>query len=489
MTLGYTVMNNRGQGKYMEENQSDSSSNREDYNLESPLHTMPETSTGLRACFPIRYLMAILSFFGFANVYGMRVNLSIAIVKMVEKTNVTLPDGTSQVHQDFDWGTAKQGIILSSFFWGYIITQLPGGLLAGKFGGMKIYGFGILSTSFFTILTPVVTHYGGFEWLLVLRILEGLGEGVTYPAQYSFWSKWAPKFERTKLITMSFCGSYAGTVVAMPLCGLLAEYYGWESIFYVYGCFGLLWTILWSMLAAETPENHRFISDLEMQHIRQMRGTDDVNLNLRDIPWRHIFTSLPVYAIVAAHFSENWGFYTMLTELPTFMKDILHFDVKSSGFLAALPYLVLTIVLILVGQLSDFLRKEKYLSTVAVRKLFNTIGYCFQLVFLLLTGFTDNATSAVVYLTLGVGLGGFAIASFNVNHLDISPRYACILMGISNTVCTIPGILSPTITGLITQGKTAEEWKIVFYISSAIYAFGAVIYATLASGNLQPWGS
>lgn len=44
------------------------------------------------------------------------------------------------------------------------------------------------------------------------------------------------------------------------------------------------------------------------------------------MPWKAIFTSLPVWAIVVAHFSENWGFYTLLTELPTFLKHRLNFD-------------------------------------------------------------------------------------------------------------------------------------------------------------------
>ena len=46
------------------------------------------------------------------------------------------------------------------------------------------------------------------------------------------------------------------------------------------------------------------------------------------IPWKAIFTSLPVWAIVVAHFTENWGFYTMLTELPSYLKHRLHFDLS-----------------------------------------------------------------------------------------------------------------------------------------------------------------
>ena len=67
------------------------------------------------------------------------------------------------------------GIILSSFFYGYIITQLPGGFLALKFGGKNLFGLGILSTTLFTLLTPLCAR-AGIVFLVALRILIGLCE-------------------------------------------------------------------------------------------------------------------------------------------------------------------------------------------------------------------------------------------------------------------------------------------------------------------------
>ncbi|KAG8536164.1 hypothetical protein GDO81_026996 [Engystomops pustulosus] len=75
-------------------------------------------------------------------------------------------------------------------------------------------------------------HYG---CVIFVRILQGLVEGVTYPACHGIWSKWAPPLERSRLATTSFCGSYAGAVVGMPLAGILVQYTGWSSVFYVYG--------------------------------------------------------------------------------------------------------------------------------------------------------------------------------------------------------------------------------------------------------------
>lgn len=66
-------------------------------------------------------------------------------------------------------------MILSAFYYGYIITHIPGGLLAQKFGGKQTLGLGIFSTALFTVLTPFVARMGSFE-LIILRFLMGLGE-------------------------------------------------------------------------------------------------------------------------------------------------------------------------------------------------------------------------------------------------------------------------------------------------------------------------
>ncbi|KAG1655419.1 Vesicular glutamate transporter 3 [Nymphon striatum] len=481
---------------------------------------------------PKRYILAIMSFLGFFNVYALRVNLSIAIVAMVSNTTTVLDNGTIVYHQDYDWDTGKQGVLLSAFFWGYIITQIPGGLLASRYGPKKFFGTGILCTALFTLLTPLTARIGGFTALLVLRIIEGLCEGITYPAMHALWGRWAPPLERSKLVSITFSGSYVGTVVAMPLSGILAEHCGWPSVFYFFGAVGTVWFVLWSWVVTETPETHTTISDTELDYIitstggkteviqkrerkrgkpkrrwvddiakfvigwrelpiersRDLEGSpllgsrqwavvvdDDGDGDISNVPWKQILTSGPVWAIIVAHFSETWGFYTLLTELPSYLKDVLHFNLGKTGFLSALPYMVMAIVVQFGGQLADFTRQRAYLTTTQVRKLFNCLGFMGQMIFMIAAAFTRDSTSAVVFLTLAVGIGGFATSGFGVNHLDVAPQVCCqtklsvkiiisILMGVSNCVATIPGIVSPPLTGMLVKNKVKYFKKLLFRI-------------------------
>ena len=79
-------------------------------------------------------------------------------------------------------------------------------------------------------------------------------------------------------------------------------------------------------------------------------------------------------------------------------------------------------------------------------------GLCIPAVFLLLCGyFGSTILWAIIFLSISVGTVGFAVAGFTINHLDVAPKYAGILMGISNTVATIPGFVGPQVAKMIAK--------------------------------------
>lgn len=116
---------------------------------------------------------------------------------------------------------------------------------------------------------------------------------------------------------------YAGTVIAMPASGILAVAFGWESVFYVFGGIGVFWLVLWLILVRRCPEEDPFISEEEKNYIVKKIGLRQ-ELKAK-VPWMAILTSPPVWAIVSSHCAENWGFYTLLTQLPSFLNGNTEF--------------------------------------------------------------------------------------------------------------------------------------------------------------------
>jgi len=170
-----------------------------------------------------------------------------------------------------------------------------------------------------------------------------------------------------------------------------------------------------------------------------------------------------------------------------FMRDVLEYPLDAAGVLAAFPYILMAVVVQISGYIADTFRADGKLSTTHIRKLFTCGAYLGQSMFMLLTALIMQRGTSTVFLSLALGLGGLTWAGFGVNHLDVAPKYAAILMGISNTVGTIPGILSPALTGAIIKDRTPEEWRTVFLITAGVYAMGALLYGLLASGEKQEW--
>uniref|UniRef100_A0AAY4C8W3 Vesicular glutamate transporter 1 n=1 Tax=Denticeps clupeoides TaxID=299321 RepID=A0AAY4C8W3_9TELE len=431
-------------------------------------------------CFglPRRYIIAILSGLGFCISFGIRCNLGVAIVSMVNNHTIYRGDKPVIVKAQFSWDPETVGMIHGSFFWGYIVTQIPGGFICQKFAANRVFGFAVVATSTLNMLIPSAArvHFG---CVIMVRILQGLVEGVSYPACHGIWAKWAPPLERSRLATTAFCGSYAGAVVAMPLAGILVQYSGWSSVFYVYGSFGIIWYIFWIMVSYESPAAHPTITPEERKYIEDAIGESAGLANPLQkfkTPWRQFFTSMPVYAIIVANFCRSWTFYLLLISQPAYFEEVFGFEISKVGILSALPHL-----------LADYLRTHKIMTTTNVRKMMNCGGFGMEATFLLVVGFSHTKGVAISFLVLAVGFSGFAISGFNVNHLDIAPRYASILMGISNGVGTLSGMVCPLIVGAMTKNKTREEWQYVFLIASLVHYGGVIFYGIFASGEKQPW--
>lgn len=453
------------------------------------------------ACCSARYNLAVLALLGFFMLYALRVNLSVALVDMVNSTSSEQVNSSANMCPDhsvlpsiphnstgkkYDWDSDTQGWILGSFFYGYILTQIPGGYLAGRIGGKLLLGFGILGTAVFTLLTPLAADLGP-GYLIAVRALEGLGEGVTFPAMHAMWSSWAPPLERSRLLSLSYAGAQLGTVVSMPVSGLICYYMDWIYVFYIFGALGVGWFLLWFFLVSDTPQSHSTISDSEREYILSALK-HELSGDTAHIPVCAMVKSLPLWAIIVAHFSYNWTFYTLLTLLPTYMKVILRFNEQENGFLSALPYFGCWLCMIITGQVADLMREKWNFSTVAVRKIFNTVGMVGPAVFLLAAAYTGcDYKLAVVFLTLSTTFGGFSLSGYNINHLDIAPSFAGLLLGVTNTFGTIPGMVGPVIAKALTHENTVEQWQIVFYIAAAINIFGAIFFAAFASGTVQDW--
>lgn len=447
---------------------------------------------------PQRWILACMGFLAIVNAYTMRVCLSQAITVLVPPRNYSdtpHPDAICEADEDsgkpssstggtYDWSQQKQGLILSAFYIGYVVTHLPGGILADKFGGKWTLSVGILATAFFTLITPVCIVHGGADALIVLRVFMGLGEGTTFPALSVLLSAWVPVSERGKLGALVLGGGQVGSIAGNLLSGVILHELDWPWVFYIFGLLAVLWFIIFTFLCYSSPATHPFIKPKEREWL--LEEIPPKNKNRPGTPWCAIFTNVPMYALISAQIGHDWGFYIMVTCLPKYMADVMRFSIKSNGLYSSLPYVMMWIVSLASGAVADCMISRNCMSITNTRKIMTGLAAFGPAIFMVGASYAGCDRILVVSLfTIAMGLMGTYYAGMKLTPLDMSPNYAGTLMAITNGIGSITGIITPYLVGVMTPNTSMLEWRVVFWVAFGVLVITAIVYCIWASGEVQ----
>lgn len=435
-------------------------------------------------------VLNVMVFFGFMVNYMLRVNLTIAIVNMTEEINST--SNETALHNDprFEWDTYQRNLILGCFFWGYVLTELPGGRMAEVFGPRRVFGYSILIASLLTCLTPVAASNFDYIGVVVLRILIGFMLGVTFPAMQPIASKWIPPKDRTKFVS-NMMASSLGAAVTLPVCGYLISSFGWKSVFYVTGVVGTVWAISWFLFVFDSPSQHPRITREEREYLENAIGISSTQRKAPAVPWGRVLTSLPVWAIIITHASSVFCYFTFVNQFPTYMKHVLFLDIKKNGILSSFPYIGKYAMALITSYIADYIRATGKISTTLIRKIFTTLAVGlpgFLMVAQVYLGY--GAVWTVTIFTFALTLNGAVTAGYLGNGLDIAPNFSGTIFGMANTLSSFGGFLSTYIVADITyKNETYEQFQIVFWILAVTYFVGSLVYLLFGTGELQDWNN
>lgn len=409
---------------------------------------------------PKRWIIVLLCFFAFLLCNMDRVNMSIAILPM---------------SAEFQWDHTTVGLVQSSFFWGYLLTQIAGGIWADSIGGKQVLGFGVVWWSLATVATPIAARLG-LPFLLLVRACMGIGEGVAMPAMNNLLSKWVPVSERSRSLALVYSGMYLGSVTGLAFSPSLIHKFSWPSVFFSFGSLGVIWYLAWQRFASSSPLEDPEISDEEKKLIL---GTNQSKEPVTEIPWRLLLSKAPVWALIVCHFCHNWGTFILLTWMPTYYCQVLKFNLMESGLFSVLPWLTMALSANLGGWIADTL-VSKGTSVTTVRKVMQTIGFLGPAFFLSQLSHVNSPSLAVLCMMCSQGSDAFSQSGLYSNHQDIGPRYAGLLLGLSNTAGVLAGVIGTAATGYILQHGS---WDDVFKVAVGLYLFGTVVWNLFATGE------
>jgi MFS transporter, ACS family, solute carrier family 17 (sodium-dependent inorganic phosphate cotransporter), member 9 len=374
------------------------------------------------------------------------------------------------------WSKSSSGTILSSFFWGYTITQIAAGYLSDKYGGEKVIFLASIFWSAITIAMPNIielsslfSSYSMF-FIVAVRVIHGFSQGFHFASMISVTSQNLNNQERTNFFSLLTSGSAFGTLLTGFLGTFLLDYFGWSFVFQVIGFLALSWSLL---LRYYTMSNGRQrIINISSELCIKNCGVNE------EVPWLKLLSSCRLWACLLTQACEMNCFFTLLSWLPTFFNE--SFPHKKSYLVNMLPWIAVLFFTIIAKYFTERLIAQKYhLST--VRKSVQAICFLVQNLALMVVMNTKNFNVALTSMCICMGILGFHNAGVTVNPQDLSPEFSGSVFGLMNTFGSTFGFLGVYIAGHILE--LTQNWNAVFNIIIFINTIGLAIFSMFGSAE------
>ncbi|MGY2046619.1 MFS transporter [Methylobacterium sp. JK268] len=409
-----------------------------------------------------RWLIVLMCFLAVAINYIDRANLGVAV---------------PMIRKEYGIDPALMGLILSAFFWSYVLMQLPGGWLIDRFGARATYTAATLVMSAATIATAFA---GGVASLVACRLVLGIGEAFCYPVNAKVTALWFRRAERGLATGIWASGSRVGSAMTLPLVAFLIANVGWREAFLVTGAIGLVWMAVWFLLYRDpardpsvTPAQRAL---LEADYAAPPAG--------RRIGYAALFRHRTIWGMMIGFFCLNFVIYFYTTWFPSYLTESRGFSLAELGTLGMLPGLVAIPAGWLGGYLSDRLYAGGW-SLTAARKTCLVGGLLASSVVALAPLVPGDAAALVL---LGISYAGLAFAGANIWTLpgDVAPTPAHVasISGIQNFASNLAGIALTTFTGVMVS-LTQGSFVIPLAVAGGLSLVGAAAYLFVV-GEIAP---
>jgi MFS family permease len=344
------------------------------------------------------------------------------------------------------------GLAFSAFFWIYAPVQLFAGWLCDRFSVYKLMAGGILLWAGSTLLMGFA---GGFASLLVLRIMLGVGESISFPGSSKIIARHVTPERRGIANAAVAAGIALGPAAGTLAGGLILQSWGWRPIFFAFGLVTLLWLLPW------------------VKTVRALPTTGHHDEGAR-VPVGLLLTKWPLWSMSIVHALGNYCFYFLLAWLPLFLTKSRGFSIPEMTMLATLGYAVQGACAFAYGHFSDWWTRSGR-SEARCRRWMVVAGQFVAAAAILGLAFAHSAVAIAILLCLA----GAASASLSLNLYAIAQMFAGARasgtwVGVQNAIGNLSGIIGPPVTGIVIHRL---GWNSAFVLTSVIAAIGAIWWA------------
>ncbi|XP_064482528.1 vesicular glutamate transporter 2.1-like [Ornithodoros turicata] len=349
---------------------------------------------------PKRCVLVFLLFLGFSLSAGIRRSFTEAAFSLQEEAHFKALNNETSMS---DWSTEFIRSMQSTFTWGLFIGHVIGSALAYKYPANGVFAAAIaLDSALHLVVAGVMQVHQMF--LISLLFLQGVADGVTFPAFLGLLRYWAPPMERTRMFTVGYAGLHFGSLLSYQVFTLFRRVLSSTAGLYFYGTVGILWVLPWFLLVSESPSKHPTVSTREKIYIvDSLHQHERVPFSQIRLPMKSILSSGPVWAILVASFSRTWTFNTLLHISKWHYGDEVRYTKE-------LSYFLMMISVCISGFLADVFQEKNIMTTSTVRKTFGGTGLLAEGVFFLSLVCLGPTNAAMVLYFMAMAVREIAVA-------------------------------------------------------------------------------
>lgn len=380
------------------------------------------------------------------------------IISYIDRTVISL--AIVQIGQDLTLDASQLGIVLSAFFMGYALMQIPGGWLADRFGSRKVIVAAVVAWSIFTAMS-------GLAWsltsLLLIRFLFGIGEGGFPAASTKAISDYFPAEKRTKAQSTMMSSNAFGSAIAPILCAPLLVAFGWRSAFLIVGLLGIIF-IVWFLLVTKKAGSY---------------SNSGASARPSGKEYKQLFRNSYLWKVLLIFFFVNITTWGLMSWMPSYLMQGMGIDLKSVGLFSAVPTLFMTIGMIVSGRIINKVGSKAKYGVI--------VGILIAGASLYLMSSSSNVYQVIMFQCVAFTVISFIMSFvFTAPHRMMEQKVVGTAFGIINMGGQTAGIFSPMIMGALIASTGTYQAAFIFLSICCVIAAVIACFLPAAKQSQGP---
>ena len=402
------------------------------------------------------------------------------LVNFFDRVNVSV--AFTSLHAEWGITAVTFGYLASAYNWSYAVLQIPVGISLDRWGVRRIGRVAAFLWSMASIASGLATGVYSF---FAARLLLGVGEAPTFPANAKAVGYWFPEGERSFATSLNDAAAKFASAIGVPILGLLVFRLGWRWSFIFTGFVSFAYFLLFRSVYRNPSEDPK-LSPAEKQLLIEGKAQPEAvpghpTRHVHGAPLLYLLRQPQVIGATIGFAAYNYVFYLVLTWLPSYLSMSLHVDVLHSALETSIPWLVATFTDLAIGGWMVDALVRRGARPWLVRQAVLVGGLTFGMG-IYGARFAHTPAVALAWISLCMaGLGAMAPVGWSIPTF-IAPRASVgRIGGIMNFATQIAAISAPVITGYFAK---AHNFGGSFALAAVVLAIGIAGYV-LGLGKLK----